>query len=225
MPNSDYLPAGDEAFNSWSGNFSGLVSATPTAYGLVAADATSLAALHSSYATALEIALEPTTRTPVTVATKDTARAALVADIRSLARRIQACPTVTVAQKTALELTIVDHVHSPTPPPATKPVASMVELDGRAHLIRLVDEATPTRRARPLGTAGAEVYSFVAQNGETPPGDLEQWRHEGLATRSEFTVNYEQSDIGKLAHIRAQWINRKGQKGPVSDPITGTVAA
>jgi hypothetical protein len=225
MASNSFLPAGDEELDVWSGNFSGLITAAPTTYGLVAADATALAALVTAYSTALEIALEPTTRTPVTVATKDTARAALVADIRSLARRIQANPAVTVAQKTALGLTIVDHVHSPTPPPATKPVASMVELDGRAHLIRLVDEATPTRRARPLGTAGAEVYSFVAQNGETPPGDLEQWRHEGLATRSEFTVNYEQADIGKLAHIRAQWINRKGQRGPVSDPITGTVAA
>jgi hypothetical protein len=38
-------------------------------------------------------------------------------------------------------------------------------------------------------------------------------------------VAYEAADIGKTAYIRAAWFNRKGERGPLSDPITGTIAA
>lgn len=222
---ADYLPSRDADLDSWAVNYSTRITATPVAYGLIAGDATALATLVSGFTAALILATNPATRTAGTVAAKDTARAVLVADIRSLARRIQAYPAVTPAQKADLGLPIHDAVPSPTPPPFTKPLLALVGNTDRTHTIRLVDETTPTRRARPTGTSGAEVYSYVAAAAEPPPGDLEQWRFEGLATKGEFDVDYNAGDVGKTAYIRAVWYNRKGETGPASNPITGTIAA
>src|SRR2546423_1097889 len=99
MASSSYLPSREEDLLTWAQNFSSLITATPTAYGLVAADATALAALVSAYASALTAATNPSTKTKATVATKDTARVTMVADIRNLVRRIQGTPTVTPTQK------------------------------------------------------------------------------------------------------------------------------
>ena len=225
MPSQSYLPSRDEELSTWAGNYSSKITATPVAYGLLAADATALAALVASFNTALGAATNPATRTAVTVASKDTAKVALVADIRSLARRIQATPSVTAAQKTELGLTVHDEVPSPVPPPATRPLVAVMSTAARMINIRLSDETTPTRRARPTGTSGAEVYSFVPTASEAPPADLENWRFEGMATRSDFAVDFNAADIGKSATIVARWFNRKGETGPVSNPITGTIAA
>lgn len=91
--------------------------------------------------------------------------------------------------------------------------------------IRLVDETTPTKKAKPFGVEGAEVYSYIPADGEEPPMDLEKWRFEGLATRSTFQIAYNGDDVGKTAVIRAQWFNPRGEPGPASTAITATIAA
>ncbi|HEY8666511.1 MAG TPA: hypothetical protein VIL86_07600, partial [Tepidisphaeraceae bacterium] len=201
MASGPYLPSRDEDLLAFLVNFSALITLSPTAFGLLAGDAVSLAALVSAFQTALGISSTPSTRTSVSVASKDTARAVVTADARSLAKRIQATPTVTAAQKISLGLTVADGVVSSVARPATMPVCTLVENVDRTHTIRLVDETTPTRRARPAGSAGAEVYSFVADPGQTPPADLEAWRFEGLATKSQFSVSYNGGDVGKVAYI------------------------
>lgn len=225
MNKKDYIPTRDEDLSTFAQNFSALITATPAVFSLLPADATALAALVTEFTEALETALNPSTRTPVAVAAKDTARVVLVADIRSLAKRIQSAPNVTPAQKTSLGLTVQDHVRTPVPPPATKPVVNVVTNGGRRQTIRLVDETTPLKRARPVGVAGAEVYSYVQTSAEAPPADLEAWRFEGLATRSEFEIGYNSADVGKTAHIRALWYNAKGQSGPESDEVIVPIAA
>ena len=97
------------------------------------------------------------------------------------------------------------------PPPATKPLVAVLGMDRGRVLVHLTDETTPDGRAKPDGTVGAEVYSFVAAPNTTPPADLEEWRYEGLATRRQFEVDYNQTDGGKVATIVARWLNGKGQ--------------
>src|SRR5437016_1820127 len=107
---ADFLPSSDADLLAFAQNFSTKVTATPVPYGLVAGDATALAALVTSFTTALNTANTPATRTAVTVASKDTARAVLVTELRQLARRVQATPTVTAAQRIELGLPVHDAV-------------------------------------------------------------------------------------------------------------------
>src|SRR4051812_434654 len=113
MP-SGFLPNKDSALLAWSLNFSTLITATPTAYGLVAGDATAYAALHSAFATALA-ACDPGQRSKSLVAAKNTARDNLKTSARLLAKRVEGTATVTNAQKIDLGLNVRA---TPTPIPA-----------------------------------------------------------------------------------------------------------
>ncbi len=107
---------------------------------------------------------------------------------------------------------------------------------GGRHELRLFDQDTPTRKALPRSAAGAQVFYFVTDRAvvdnspgggdrESIPADLSRWRFAGLATKSDFTIRYDAEDIGKTAHLRAVWYNRKGETGPVSGEITAMIAA
>jgi hypothetical protein len=222
MANTDFIPSRDEDFNAFALNMSTLITAAPTSWGLVAGDATALAALYGTFNTALAVTKVPSTRTPTAVIAKNTARAQLTSDIRALAKRIQATLSVTAAQKISLGITVPDHTRTPAPVPATRPILSIANITSRTLKIRLSDEATPTKRAKPPGVDGAQVYSFI---GATPPGDLSAWTFKGLARKGEFNVPYNLADVGQVAHLRAVWINTRGASGPVSDEITGSIAA
>ena len=216
-----YLPSTDAGLNSWAQNFLALVSPEPAVWGLSAAQVASLTTVINEYSTTLATATEPSTRTKVAVANKNTARAAMLLQIRAAVHLIQAQTTVTPGQKTALGITVADRVPSPVPPPATRPVINAGILKSRSLEVHLADELTPSRKARPAGAAGAEVYSWVGTG--APPMDLELWRYEGLATRWRFVLDFEDTDSGKSVTIAARWINAKGQTGPLSDSLIVTV--
>jgi hypothetical protein len=74
MPD-DYIPSRDADFDPFAINFKTLIVATPTNYGLVAADGTAIATAVDSWHTAFLAATNPTTRTTATIATKNTQRA------------------------------------------------------------------------------------------------------------------------------------------------------
>jgi hypothetical protein len=223
---ASWLPLKDQELLPFVTNFSSKVSAAPTTYGLVAADATALAALVTAFNTALATASNPSTRTKTAVANKNVAKVQLVADMRVLAKRIQANPAVTVGQKTDLGLPIHAVVPSPVPPPTTTPIVNIAAKGIRTITLRLADQTTPTKKSKPAGTFGAEIYSYVTPTpGGTLPTSLEQWRFEGVATKNIFDVDYTGDDVGKTANIVARWLGSKGEPGPVSAPISGMIAA
>jgi hypothetical protein len=223
---STWPPTKEAEFADWIANYSAKITLAPTLYGLVALDATNLATLVTGYNSAAAIVNDPTTKTAVAITNRDVAKAALLADIRSLARRIQATPTVTPGQKTGLGLPV--HKTTPTviPVPVTKPVLAIAGISkGRAVTIRIQDETTPTKNAKPFGVDGAEVYTYVPTASEAPPVDLTKWRFEGIAKRASFELNYDGEDVGKTAYVRALWFNPRGESGPASDDVTATIAA
>jgi len=102
---TNFVPTREADLLAWSRNFDNLITATPTAYGLTAAQATAYTTLHTNFANALQLATEPSTRTPVAVRDKNIAKDALIdgpGGIRELARIVQATPTVTDGQREAL---------------------------------------------------------------------------------------------------------------------------
>jgi hypothetical protein len=223
---TSWLPLNDAGLLAFVQPFSTKIAATPTAFGLTAADATTLTGLVTGYQTALATATDPSTRTPVSVTAKEVAKASLVAETRSLAKRVQANPAVTPEQKTDLGLPIHKTTNTPIPAPVTKPVLTVAAISaGRSVTIKLADESSTNKRAKPYGVDGAEVYSYVPADGEAPPTDLERWRFEGIATRSTFDILYNGEDVNKTSYICAAWFNPRGESGPASDKVTATIAA
>src|SRR5262245_53070310 len=106
---------------TWTGTFSALVSGSPTTYGLTAPQATAYATLSTAFVDSFNIANAEETRTRVTVADKNAAKFAMIANARMLIRIIQGVPTVTPAMKIALGINPHDTLPTPIPPPAVAP--------------------------------------------------------------------------------------------------------
>ena len=64
---TSYIPSKDAQLDDWALNFKTLIAATPTNYGLVAADATAITNAYTSWHTAFLAATNPSTRTKATV--------------------------------------------------------------------------------------------------------------------------------------------------------------
>ena len=111
-----YIPAKDAQFDAWLNNFSTLISAAPATYGLVAGDATTIAAQYSSWHAAYLLCTSKSTKTANAVSAKNTAKVTALAIIRPYAQTISNNPGVTSANKIALGLNPKTSTPSPITP-------------------------------------------------------------------------------------------------------------
>src|SRR5205807_1445181 len=128
-----------------------LITATPTAYNLVAGDATAYNTVHTAFATALG-ACDPPQRSRTAVVAKNAARTSLKNSATLLANKVYAGASVTDAQKTELGIP-PRSAPSPIPPPDSAPVLEIVSMTAWTVRIRLRD-ADGDSRGKPAGTIG-----------------------------------------------------------------------
>jgi hypothetical protein len=184
-----FFPSTDAALLTWSLNFSTLITATPTAYGLTSTQATAYAALHAAYGTALA-ACDPATRSKAAVSTKNVARTNLKNEARLLANLVNGTATVTDAQKITLGLN-VRATPSPIPAPSAAPGLDVLSQNAWTVKIKLHDSTSSAKRGKPAGVSGASVFSFV---GATPPSDIATWKFEGNTGRTNIDVAFDSSN-------------------------------
>jgi len=207
----------DAEIATGSANFLTKITSTPTAYGLVAAQATAYAAVNTAYQTAYTTAITPATRTKGAVEAKNQAKVNLKAAASDLAKIIDGTPTVTNQQKIDLGLSI-RFTPSPIPAPSVRPGMDIVSVANRTIKVHIHDSASSTKRGKPAGTSAAWVYSFV---GENYPSDPTAWSFEGACTKAKFDIVFPSTMAsGTQVWVCAAWINAKQQAGPTSVPIT-----
>lgn len=215
---ASFLPTREPELVTWSGNFATLITATPTAFGLVAGDATAFNTVNTAWVNAYNAARSDTTRTPSAIATKNAAKKAMIAEARLLARKVQATPTVTAAQKLDLGLNPRDVVPTPVPPPSTSPNVDVVSVVGRVVKLKLHDSTSGSRRGRPVGAIGAAVFSYV---GTTAPTEQSQWHFEGNTRLTTVDVVLPDSVAGGAqVFFCAFWYNRRSESGPPCAAVT-----
>ncbi len=213
-----YIPATDSGFDAWADNFATLLTADPTAYGEDAASALVVQTAYDSFAAAYQLAIDPSTRTPTTIADKDAERVNLDATVRPAAQRINARTSVTNLQRTALGITVRKATRTPVPPPATAPAITLRSQIPGVAAIQIRDEATPTSKAKPLGVIGVDLHVFV---GDTPPVALEDYPLAKTTGKTPNTLEFTGAQSGETANVAARWTTRSGpggvaQKGPWS---------
>jgi hypothetical protein len=69
----DFIPAREPELVTWTTNFASLIGSMPTAFGLVAAQATAYQTLSTAFITAYNTARGDGTRTPAAISTKNQA--------------------------------------------------------------------------------------------------------------------------------------------------------
>lgn len=214
-----YIPAKEAAFFTWSANFSTLLSAAPTTYGLVAADAAALATLQAAYVLAYNAAKSGATRGPATIASKDAARANLTARDRLLAGNIQRNVNVTNTQKTSLGITVRKTSKTPSIIPTTSPILSFIGATPGQHTLRWADQNTPALRAKPFGVYALALW---AQSGGVTPTDVPTMTFVGMITKQPTPVNLQPTSKGLVVSYLAKWVTRSGQYGPLSNVLQAT---
>lgn len=221
---ADYIPAPDAEFNAWQGNFLSYATANAAALGLdPLVDIPPLTAAQGVWTTDFPAHVTAQNTAQSAKVTKDASRAGYVSLIRALVRRLQASADVDDAERAALGITVPDTDPTPIGPPTTRPIVS-VRCDQRLQqTIDFMDETTPTRKAKPPGVLGAEIWVKV---GDPPPVDPDtDLRFLGLDTRTPYVAGYSGADGSQMAHYMLRWVNSKGDKGPWSETASATIGA
>ncbi len=153
------------------------------------------------------------------------ARAALEKEVRPVTNFVQGYPKTTNADRAEMGITVRDTSPTPAPAPSSRPLALVESGQRLTHQLRLVDESTPTRRARPKGVQRAEVFVALTPPGQPAPANPSDYRYIGSVTRGETTLSFESDKGGMQAHYLSRWVSTSGATGPWSETASATVAA
>jgi hypothetical protein len=218
---ADYLPGPDADYQAWVANFVTYANANLAALGLVAADMTPVTTAQTAFNTGFAAHVTAKAAAMAAKQTKDESRASLTNAIRPLVRRLQASTVVSDAEKASLGITVAA-TPSPIGPPTTAPIVSIECGNRLQHTLRFVDSATPTRKAKPAGVLGVEIWNKV---GTTPPASESELRFVAIDTDAPYVINFAAEDGTKNAYYWLRWVNPTGERGPWSEQAAATIAA
>lgn len=218
---ADYIPGPDANFQAWQANFVTYANANLAALGLTAADMAPITAAQGSWATAFPAHVAAVAAAKAAKQTKDEARAGYVAVIRPLVRRLQASAVVSDAERAALGITVRQEP-GPIGPPTTAPVCTIECGNRLQQVLRFNDSATPTRKAKPAGAIGVEIWNKV---GTAPPAGEADLRFVAVDTNSPYVMNFDSADGGKTNYVWMRWVSPTGERGPWGEQAQATIAA
>lgn len=218
---ADYLPGPDADYQAWVTNFVTYANANLAALGLVAADMTPVTTNQTLFNTNFAGHIAAKNAAQAAKQSKDESRSGLTAAIRPLVRRLQASSVVSDAEKASLGITVAQEP-GPIGPPTTAPICSIQCGARLQHTLNFVDETTPTRKAKPAGVLGVEIWNHV---GVAPPTGEEQLRFVAVDTNAPFVLNFPSADGGKTAYYWMRWVSPTGERGPWGEQSQATIAA
>lgn len=217
---ADYIPSSDSEFTSWQLNFLSYVNANLAALGLVAADVapvnTFQATWTADYADHIKAQALAESASQAKTATRDNFENL----IRSLVRRIQSAPSVTEAQRAAMQIGLRENARQTARAPQTRPVGQIDTGQRLRHTVSFTDELTPESRAKPDGVHGCEVWVKL---GDPAPVDGKGLSFLALDTRTPYIAEYDGAQAGQTAHYMLRWVNAKGEAGPWSQTVSATI--
>lgn len=217
-----YIPAKDTDLDAWAANFSTLITASPGTYGLVAADATAIAAIVATWHAAYLLITSPTTKTATTVAAKDTAKINLLATVRPYSIQVSLNAGVSPSNKTALGVSARTSVPTPIPAPTTSPAISITAALPQQHVLRYRDEtSSPSVKSKPYGAIACQIFALAS--GTNAP-DLSSLMYKTQETKSPTLIEWQAGDVGKTAWYAGRWVTRKGLEGPFSALVNFVIA-
>ncbi len=219
----DYIPSPDGDFDAWQDNFITYATANAPALGLdPLVDIPPLTAAQGVWTTdraantAAQAAAESARQAKVA------ARGGLEGLVRPLVARLQASAAVDDAERQALGITVRDTIPTAVVPPITRPVVSVDTSQRLQHTIGFADEATPTRKAKPDGVRGAQIWVKI---GDPAPVDPSELTFLATDTRTPYLAQFDGADANKVAHYMLRWESTRGEPGPWSETASATIGA
>jgi len=218
-----YIPTQDALLDEWARNFSTLISATPANYGLLPADAVTIAQAVAIFRLAYAKVAIPENRTAILVIAKDNAKADMLIVVRAYAMIIKSNLGITDQLKAGLGLNIDDPTPTPIGPPDTCPILMIMGATPGCHTLRFADYNTPAARRKPFGAVHIQLFAATTTVLQPAP-DPENCNLIGSYTKNNVSVLYALAEDGKKAWYYSRWITRRGYVGPWSSPVGMTIA-
>jgi hypothetical protein len=213
-----YIPTTDSGLDDWSANFATLITGDPGLYGLDALAAAAIQDAYDVYHAAYllggsinRVPVNPSTRTPVTVAAKDAAKVAGRTLWRTYAAQIRLNPGVTNEDKIALGLNLPNNSPSNIPAPTSWPILQVMKYQ---------DSTLGFGKAKAPGALYAQLVATPSAMVITSPDDQPI---PFLLTKVPTQIVFDSGAAGKVAYMWARWVTRRGLVGPWSDGITATI--
>ena len=223
---ADYIPCTDSAFQMWANNFMDYANDHLADLGLTAVDLAGLSNMQADYNASMMAHITARQAAQSACQAKDGSRKEFKSALRHLVRQLQVADAVDDPEREALGITVADCVRTAnTAEIITRPIGVVDTSQRLRHKIRFADESTPTRRAKPAGIMGCEIWVKVLPTGEAPPIGADELSFVFMDTASPHTVQHDDVDGGKMAHYMLRWVKRGGGKGPWSETISATITA
>lgn len=222
---ADYIPTNDGQFAAWANNFMDYTNGHLADLGLTAADLTQLSNMQADFNAKMTAHIAARAAAQSARQAKDGSRNEFKAALRQLVRRLQASGDVDDSERTALGITVADTIPTAAGDIDTRPIGIVDTGQRLRHEIRFADESTPTRKAKPHGVMGCEIWVKVAAAGQEPPTGADDLGFVDTATASPYIAEFDGSDSGKTAHYMLRWVRRGGMKGPWSETVSATITA
>ena len=220
-----YMPRPDGNFAAWANQYYDAVVKWWNANELEVTDLKPLEEALVTWAAAYPAHVAAQQRAEGARQAKDSARRELERQVRPISNFVQTYFNTSNADRAEMGITVRDTSPSPAPAPTTRPLALVQSGQRLTHQLRLVDESTPTRRARPAGVLGAEVWVKLVDADQPTPTNPAALTFLTMTTKPTFRADFKPGEGGKTAVYMARWINTRGEKGPWSEITTATVAA
>jgi hypothetical protein len=225
MNKSSYVPRPDAEFNAWQSQFATILSENMAFWPVDGALLSAFFDASSAWDAAYDAHVVARQTAEAATKTKDTARVGLEQALRPLVRQIQSLTEVTNADRKNLGITVRAPGGGATPAPSTAPLVRLVRNGRLTQDLSISDPATPTRKAKPKGVIGAEVWVALVDSGGEVPKDPSAYRYQSLTTRCFVRATFTLPERGKTAAYMLRWVSSRGDHGPWSEPASATVAA
>lgn len=220
-----YIPRSEGDFDAWMQNYYLALKEWWEAQGMDPADLDPLADAFDAWRKAYPAHVAARAAAHAAANAKDAARAALEHVVRPLTAFVQSYPTTTNADRATMGIALRGGPAVPAGILTSAPRVIVTGGERLTHELRLVDEATPTRRARPRGAERAEVFVALTAPAAPAPADPDLYRYLGSVSDGATTLTFASDKGGMQAHYLARWMTRRGAAGPWSEVASATVAA
>lgn len=218
---ANYIPQSDSLFHIWITNLAAFINTNFAALGLTAAQNTDLQTLFTRWTADYPAAITGQATASSLTQTKDLTRFSLEELVRQYVALFQANPLVTDDMKANMKITIPKTTKTPSPVPATRPIANVDNRNRLAHTIHFFDESTPNSKAKPFGVRGVEIWEKI---GGAPPTGPTEVTYLALDTRTPYVNHFDGADAGKTVHYMLRWVNTRNEPGPWSETISVTIS-
>jgi hypothetical protein len=208
-------------FSAWLANFSSLITANPSSYGLMASDATTIAGYNTSWIAAYTPVTMASTKTPAAIAAKNTEYAMILPQLRKYAQQVANNAGVSSANKIALGLNPKTSTPAKITAPNSNPVLTIQSQSTGSIILRYRDSAASVSvKAKPYGVTACVIRGMVAT---APPASPATMPILANATKSPYQLSTAGMTAGATLYLVAVWGTRTQNYSPVSPMISATV--